>query len=271
MACRILSDLPPSGMISSRDLTAAFVLTVVSALAITALLRALGPDWSVYAAATCTATRCFCESPRTGEMILQPANTWSSYGYAFVGMLIIVLSRRSDWRSGFDRDATALFGLTAIFVGLGSALLHATLSLWGQFFDVTGMYFISAFMLVSALARWRNLSKRQAIVLYLGIVAVPLALLYAVPEVRRWLFAVVLCAAIAVEMGFARPRRPGVRTRLYVIGMAIQAVAFAIWNLDQHGIVCAPDSLLQGHAVWHLLGATALWLTFLYYRSEEPA
>ncbi len=271
MACRILSDLPPSGMISARDIATAFGLTLVSALAITGLLLALGPDWSAYAAATCTATRCFCELPRTGELILQPANTWSSYGYAFVGFLIIVLSRRADWRSGFDRDAAALFGVTAIFVGLGSALLHATLSLWGQFFDVTGMYFISAFMLVAALTRWRNLSRRQATVLYLGLVAVLLALLYAVPEVRRWLFAVVLIAAIAVEMGFARPRRPGIRTRFYVIGMAIQAIAFAIWNLDQHGIVCAPESLWQGHAAWHLLGASALWLTFVYYRSEKAA
>lgn len=256
-------------MISARDIAAAFGMTVVSALAITALLLGLGPDWSVFAAASCTETRCFCELPRTGELILQPANSWSSYGYAFAGMLAIVLSRRADWRSAFDRDAAAWFGVTAIFVGLGSALLHATLSLWGQFFDVTGMYFISAFMLVAALARWRNLSRGQSVVMYLAMVAVLLALLYSVPEVRRWLFAVVLIAAIGVEMGFARPRRPGVKTRLYVIGMAIQAVAFAIWNLDQHGIVCAPESLWQGHAAWHLLGATALWLTFMYYRSEE--
>lgn len=257
-------------MITTRDITAALALTVLSALALTGLLLALGPDWSVYAAATCTATRCFCELPRTGSLVLQPANAWSSYGYAFAGMLMIVLSRRTAWRSGLDRDAAALFGVTAIFVGLGSVLLHATLSLWGQFFDVTGMYFISGFMLVTALSRWRGLSRGQTIALYVVLVGMLLAVLYAVPEVRRWLFAVVLIAAIAAEMGFARPLRPGVRTRYYTVGIALQALAFAIWNLDQHGIVCAPQSLLQGHAVWHLLGAVALWCTFLYYRSEEP-
>jgi hypothetical protein len=26
---------------------------------------------------------------------------------------------------------------------------------------------------------------------------------------------------------------------------------------------------LQGHAVWHLLGAASLWLSFSYYRSER--
>lgn len=257
-------------MMTARDLAIAFGLTTVSALAVTALLLGLGPDWSVYAPATCTATRCFCEFPRTGSLVLQPADSWSSYGYVLAGMLMIVLARGARWQSGFNRDAAAFFGVTAIFVGLGSVLLHATLSLWGQFFDVTGMYFTSGFMLVCAVARWRNLSERQAIVLYIGLVAALLALLYAVPEVRRWLFALILIAAIVVEMGFARPLRPGVKTRLYVSGIAIKAVAFMIWNLDQRGIVCAPNSLLQGHAVWHLLGATSLWLTFLYYRSEQP-
>jgi len=257
-------------MIVPRSLAIAAGMTALSALAITLLLTALGPDWSVYAPASCTATRCFCELPRTGSLILQPANSWSSYGYAFAGFLIIAMSRGPGWRSGFHPDAAAFFGVTAIFVGLGSVLLHATLALWGQFFDVTGMYFVSGFMLVSALARWRNLSARLAMISYIGLLAVLLALLYAVPEVRRWLFAVVLIAAIAIELGFARRRRPGVQTTFYLAGIALTAIAFTIWNLDQHGVVCAPDSLLQGHAAWHLLGATSLWFTFLYYRSERP-
>ena len=256
-------------MATLRDIGIAFGFTVLSVLGIFLLLAALGPDWTRYAPATCTATRCFCEFPRTGALVLQPANSWSSYGYAFVGLLMIVLSRGSAWRSGFHRDAAAFFGVTAILVGLGSVLLHATLSLWGQFFDVTGMYFISGFMLVSALTRWRDLSERQAVTLYVVLLAVLLALLYAVPEVRRWLFAVILIAGLVTELAFARPKRPGIRVNYYLIGIVLKAVAFAIWNLDQRGIVCAPHSLLQGHAAWHLLGATSLWFTFLYYRSER--
>ena len=131
------------------------------------------------------------------------------------------------------------------------------------------MYFTSGFMLVCALARWRNWPRQQSILVYGGLLAVLLALLYAVPEVRRWLFAVVLIAAIVAELALARPLRPGVRTGYYLAGLATKALAFTIWNLDQRGLVCQPDSLIQGHAAWHLLGATALWLTFLYYRSER--
>jgi Ceramidase len=255
-------------MITHRDLALAFGLTILSMIATTLLLGALGPDWSLYAPATCTSTRCFCEWPRVNSLIVQPANSWSSYGYAFVGFLMIVLARGRRWQSAFPPIAASVFGVAAIFVGLGSVLLHATLTLWGQFLDVAGMYFTGGFMVVSTLACWRGFSGRQAAVVYVVIVGILLGLLYAVPEVRRWLFAVVLIAAILIEMIFARPRRPGAKVHFYGIGFLIQAVAFMIWNVDQNGLVCAPNSLLQGHAVWHLLGATALWFTFLYYRSE---
>jgi Ceramidase len=247
----------------------AATLTAISMIAIWAFLYALGPDWAVYAPATCTTTRCFCELPRAGSYVVQPANSYSSYGYAFAGFLMMVLARGRDWSSGFHPDAASVFGVTAIFVGLGSVLLHATLTLWGQFFDVMGMYLTSGFMLVSALARWRDMPMRAAIVLYCGVVGALLLILYGVPEVRRSLFAVVLLAAIIVELVFARPRRTGVKTSYYVMGIVTKAIAFTIWNLDQNGVVCTPESLLQGHAVWHVLGAAALWLTFLYYRSEQ--
>ena len=256
-------------MIKQRDLIFSLILTIASMIGITLLLAILGPDWAAYAPATCTTTRCFCELPRSGALIVQPANSWSSYGYAFAGFLMIALSRGGEWRSGFHPAAASVFGMTAIFVGLGSVLLHATLTLWGQFFDVAGMYLTSGFMVTSAIVCWRGLSGRQAVWLYGVIVVVLLSALYIQPEVRRWLFAAVLITAIIIEMTFARPRRLGINVRYYLGGIATKAVAFTIWNLDQHGTLCAPQSLFQGHAIWHLLGATSLWLTFLYYYSER--
>jgi dihydroceramidase len=94
-------------------------------------------------------------------------------------------------------------------------------------------------------------------------------ILIVAPEVRRWLFAVVLVAAIVMEMVFARKWRPGAGIAFYLWGLAATATAFGIWVLDQDAVVCAPHSLIQGHAVWHLLGAASLWLSFSYYRSER--
>ncbi|MDB5710074.1 MAG: hypothetical protein JWL96_2144 [Sphingomonas bacterium] len=257
--------------ITTRSVLIALALTALSALGVVTLLSALGPNWATYAPATCTATHCFCEIPRIGALVLQPADSWSSYGYAFVGFLMIVLAGRRDWASAMPPLAARTFGLTAITVGLGSVLMHATLTLWGQFFDVLGMYLVGSFLLVRALARWRRIPDGRAIVIYALLCAALVALLILMPEVRRWLFAVLLILAIMVELIFARPLRPGARIGFYLGGILAKAVAFTIWILDQKGVVCAPHSLWQGHAVWHLLGATSLWLSFSYYRSERAA
>jgi len=204
--------------------------------------------------------------------VVQPAATWSSFAYVLVGWLMI----GSAGSRGAGGTASAMpplamrtLGVTAIVVGVGSALMHATLTLWGQFLDVVGMYLIGSFELVWALARWRRIGERRAVALFAALCVVLVALLIALPEVRRWLFAVLLIGAIVVELVFARPLRPGVRVRLFLAGLATMAVAFGIWILDQNGTLCAPHSLVQGHAVWHLLGATSLGLLYAYYRSER--
>lgn len=256
--------------ISGKTFTA-LALTAVTGAATIALLTLFGPDWTRFAPASCTATKCFCEMPRVGTTVLQPSNSFSSFGFVFAGFLMILLARSRDWVSAFPPLAASILGVAAIITGVGSVLLHATLTLWGQFFDVLGMYLVSGFFLVAALAKWRGIADRRAMVYYALLCGVLVAILYALPDVRRWLFAVILLAAIILELIFARPRRPQVRTGYYIAGLVANIVAFTIWNLDQRGQLCSPDSLMQGHAVWHLLGAVAMWFAFLYYRSERAA
>lgn len=253
----------------SGKLFFALLLTAASAAMTIALLMLFGPDWSRFAPATCAETRCFCEMPRTGAFLLQPANSFSSFGFVFAGLLMILLARSRDWISAFPPLAASILGVAAIITGVGSVLLHATLTLWGQFFDVLGMYLVSGFFLIYAIAKWRGIADRRAMFYYALLCVVLVAILYALPDVRRWLFAVILLAAIVLELVFARPLRPQVRVGYYIAGLIANVVAFTIWNLDQRGQLCSPDSLMQGHAVWHLLGAVALWFAFLYYRSER--
>lgn len=230
-------------------------------------LYLLGPDWAAFAPATCLSTHCFCEAPRTGELLLQPANSWSSFGFVIVGAWIM-LGAASRPDSAFKGLPVLWYGLTAIIIGVGSVMLHATLTLWGQFADVLGMYLLGAFTLVWAVTRWRGLSARAAVLLYLVVAGAFIASLAIWPETRRWLFAVLLLVAVGIEWGLARPRRDGVRGELLLLGLAANLLAFAIWILDQTRAVCAPESLWQGHAAWHLLGAVAVAFSFAYYRSE---
>lgn len=231
------------------------------------LLYLLGPDWRLFEPASCLSTHCFCEAPRTGAWLLQPANSWSSFGFVVVGAWIM-LGATSRPQSAFHGLPVLWFGLTAIIIGVGSALLHATLTLWGQFADVLGMYLLGAFTLVWAVMRWRGLSGRAAVLLYLLVAGGLITSLAVWPETRRWLFAVLLVVAIGIEWVLARPRRDGVQPWLLQLGLAANALAFALWILDQTRTVCAPDSLWQGHAAWHLLGAVAIAFSHAYYRSE---
>ncbi len=260
-----------AGPITLRSMALTLALTALCALAFLAVLVAIGPSWATYLPATCTETRCFCELPRSGAMVVQPANTWSSFAYVLVGFLMIVVADLRGRASAMPALASRTLGVTAIVAGLGSGLLHATLTLWGQFFDVVGMYLIGSFLLIRALTRWRRIPDGAAIILYVALCAIMIAILIGLPEVRRWLFAVLLLLAILVETVFARPLRPGARFGYYLTGLLAMAAAFGLWILDQNGVLCAPRSLLQGHAIWHALGATSLWLTFSYYRSERPS
>jgi hypothetical protein len=248
-----------------RSIAAGFTLALMllSWMLVSALA---GADFSP---ATCLSTRCFCETPRAGQTVMQPANAWSSFAFVWLGALIWLTARRSIGDSAFPPAAAKVYAAAAIITGVGSFLLHSTLTLWGQFADVLGMYLISAFGLVYAVSRWQNWTNERSIGVYAATAKALIISLLIWPDTRRWLFAAVLVVTLAIEIIFARPKRPGIKFHLLLLGIAANALAFGIWILDQTGRVCAPNSLLQGHAVWHLLGAVSVWMTYRYYRSEE--
>ena len=47
--------------------------------------------------------------------------------------------------------------------------------------------------------------------------------------------------------------------------IALFAAGFAFWVVDKTHLLCAPGSLAQGHAVWHLAGAGAAWLLHRHF------
>lgn len=236
-----------------------------------ALLSVAQIDWSGWRPATCMPADCFCELVRGDMGLRQPVNTWSSLAFAWVGVWVMAYAPADGAnRMRNTRLHPFLLGLSAIVIGLGSAFYHASLTFIGQFFDVFGMYLLTTYMLLYALLRLGRLSGARFGLLYLVVMAALSIVLIALPDVRRFAFAFILIAAIFVEWMFMRSRRATVKRNLFIAGVGLFALAFVIWILDNERIFCAPASLLQGHALWHLLGAVAVALLYFYYLSETP-
>ncbi|MEP6779082.1 MAG: ceramidase domain-containing protein [Gemmatimonadaceae bacterium] len=206
----------------------------------------------------------------------QPANAWSSLAFVLVSMLVaghaIAIRSKSDFAPTNAMEKSMVypmtFALASMFIGLGSAFYHASLTFAGQFVDVFGMYLIATFILVYNIGRLRPISSFAAVASYVLLNAVLAALLYEIPALRRFMFALVLLLALATEIPIRTRVKPKLNGKLLWSAIAALAVGFAFWILDITKTFCAPSAVLQGHAVWHVAGAVSTLLLYFFYCSE---
>ncbi len=230
------------------------ILGMLVAILALALLFS-GDIWFGLRPATClsSSTGCFCEHIGDG-LLRQPINAISSLAFVLAGFLMI--SRR--------RPELNLLGFAAIITGLGSAFYHASLSFAGQFFDVLGMHMVAIFMIIYAFRFNKKLDFSKTLwifavaTIFLGVI------LWTAPEVRRYLFTGLIIVGILFEF-FLAIRKKSLNCRYLISGILVMAIGQLIWQLDNSGVVCYPDSLFQGHGLWHILGAAALYLLFIHY------
>jgi hypothetical protein len=240
---------------------------------VAAALSRLDYSWSSWKPASCMPADCFCEAIHNGA-IAQPANTWSSFAFVLAGLLIIrqsgedVRSQRLNMMTA-RRAYPLLYGIALILLGLGSAFYHASLTFAGQFVDVMGMYLLACFILLYNVSRLKALNAKTFVLAYL---ALNLALAYVLlefPAMRRYIFAAIVIAALLPEYRVRKQKQPQINGFFLQAAWWTLIAAFIIWTLDITKILCNPASWLQGHALWHILGALAAGLLYLYYRSEN--
>ena len=238
---------------------------LLSFATILVLWRLPADVWADWRPATCLATGCFCESASAHSPIRQTANTFSSLAFVFSGALVMT---RPKITSRMPHVYSVVMGLSIITIGVGSAFYHASLTFIGQFFDVFGMFLLAAFMLVYAWERIWNLRLTTTLGLYLAINLFLSWLQIAIPDTRRYVFAIVLIVALLFEYYLRLKAKPQIEARWLSFGIGLLAGAYMIWILDNTRTVCFEYSLIQGHAVWHILGAVSVLFLHRYYMSE---
>lgn len=225
---------------------------------------------------------CYCEAIGPG-IAAQPSNSWSNLGYIAIGLLVLVDAgrrRRGTSAMAGDDRFVLLYGAVAIFLGLGSFAFHGSMRAWGGFIDVQSMHAFLAFILAYDLARiharrWPWFFAWFAALLTVFTVAIALL----PPEHGKTLFGVFVGVLLLVEAAVSYPSlRPWAPRRIeprrmpwFWAGVGSFALAFGVWNISRTGGVwCAPESLVQGHALWHLLTAVSVGCLYRYLRDEGP-
>lgn len=279
------------------------VALLISAITLGVLMSLPASIWADWRPATCLQRGCFCELPKYNSPIRQRANTISSLGYIFSGMLAMIPSKITR---RFSFGHAVIFGASSLIIGVGSAFYHASLTFTGQFFDVLGMFMLATLMLVYAFERIWNLRFAATLGMYLAIVLFLSVLQLSLPDTRRFVFAVVLIVALLFEahylthfthfcrrvtetqskslysslrlrvsvarlrnVSYLKQKTPVIAANKLRLGILLLAVAFIIWTFDIARIICIQTSLIQGHAIWHLLGAASVGLLYQYYASEQ--
>jgi len=246
------------------------------------LLFSFEGNWNSWKQATCLETGgCFCEKARD-RLVRQPVNTFSNLVFCLVGVVVLMesIQQQIAKRSASDSERlgvafSCLYAISQIVLGAGSGWFHASLTFGGQWIDNAAMYFTVTAPLLFTLMQLRvhynhsipNVAERYVAQWICSNVFLGWMVLV-MPATRRWVFVVLILALLLVEM-FARrvlPRRSQV-AKLSLLGSAIIsfAVAFFVWTLDIRRILCWPESIFQGHAVWHFLTGLSAFYIYLYY------
>lgn len=246
------------------------IIGIAISVLFTFLLVYLSAFWQSWLPATCLPDKCFCEFI-TNNQIKQLSNTWSSYSFVIVGMVMLSLLNHKNIKKRFNTNYQLIFIFSSIFVGLGSAFYHASLTFWGQFFDVFSMYLFITFILVYAWERLYNFHQDKTIFLYILLNFIFILFLLFIPSTRRFLFAVLLVVSIIFEILATKRKSLTIKLKWFYSGISVFAFAFLIWILDITKLVCVPNSIWQGHALWHILGSIAIFMVYIYFLSEESA
>lgn len=197
-----------------------------------------------------------CEALVGGALAWQPANTVSSVAFVLAG---IWLARQAAGGSTAQRRFGLVVGSALVAVGVGSVVFHGPGTAAARWVHDVGIAALLLVVLANGVAELRG-DERAMVLAPIGLAVVAAALVFA-PTASVSLSAALAGLVVATEVLVAvRGRAPG-RTastayRLAVGLLAAGAVVNVLSRTD--GAWCRPESLWQGHAVWHLAAAVAV-------------
>jgi hypothetical protein len=230
---------------------------------------------------------CYCEAyplPPATALVKQPANTWSGLFAVIAGIIILAISDR-DRAAGSTANPmrtggfyAIAYGALVVFLGPGAMFFHGGLTHFGGWMDNFSMILYVSFIVLYEAFRLSEWSDRIGVFagIFAGINLLLGILTWFVQGSGTIIFAILAGVAVVLQIVILWKRPRGI-TRHFLpwllAGVVSFGIAVVIWALSFTGApLCDPNSLLQGHAVWHLLAmALTPFFVFLYLRDETKA
>ena len=199
-----------------------------------------------------------CETIGSG-VFAQPINTVSSLSFSVIGVAGIWWATRVE---GNERVVRIVFGVLMVLTGAGSVMFHGPQGTGSQFgHDVTFLvtvWFVAVINTAQANG-WKRSVEWGTFVA--GAVVLSLALVLS-PGLTNVLMVATVISLVVSDI--VLHRRGRVRTLWYVVSLVTIVVAVAMFLLGRTGApLCDPDSLFQGHGLWHVLAAISLGVYFV--------
>ena len=196
------------------------------------------------------------------SVVVEPANTWSNLAYVLAGLALLWIGARRGDRT------LRIFGRAEIVVGVCSLVYHMSFSGILQVLDFLGMYVFTNLLLGLNLVRLGTLSRRRFWPVYGGSVVALTGLTVALRFTAFPIQGIVFVLILAIVATEAMQRAPaGLDRRLFLAAVAALVVAAGFSAADVTGVFCDPDDhFVQGHAIWHVLGAVSLVFAAFFYR-----
>jgi hypothetical protein len=227
---------------------------------------------------------CYCENYSRPDPFKQPANTWSNLGFVAAGLLIL---RRLDRTRLAHTPANPMqartfysftYGAVVLFLGPASMAFHGSLRQWGGWIDLFSMMLYATFLLLYDVARIRRWPVATFVAWYVPVVMIEGLINAAAPKSGQIIFGLSIFAVVVLQILVQAGRVPRVRRPgwgWFAGGLGLFLLAYAgiwLWS-NTSGPLCDPNSLLQGHAAWHLLcaGSTLLFYRYLWSEEANPA
>lgn len=222
----------------------------------------------------------FCEATRDA-LIKQPANTFSNMGFLIAGLVAAYQISAGKFKQYSNALTKTIFFPTflcicIVFLSPGSIAMHATETHIGGYFDMLSMYLIATIVLTFALKRYFRLNSFLFLLVFIAAMGVCHLFHYSTYEFPimkhggSFIFGVFLIVGILFEILNARRKSVDIEKKWVFATSITFIVAFAIWHIGlNENPWCRPYSLLQAHAIWHMLDALAAYFLFRLYVSEN--